>query len=72
MASRGGDRLGLAVRRVEPVERMVGGKFGFAYHRFPIKNGITPMEAQQILLGRAIRQQSTFLKNIVISGVRNG
>lgn len=31
---------------VEPVQRKVAGRFGFASHRFPIKGGITPREAQ--------------------------
>lgn len=28
-------------RMVEPVKRMVGGRYGWAVHRFPIKGGIT-------------------------------
>ena len=28
-------------RCVEPVKRMVGGRFGWAVHRFPIKGGVT-------------------------------
>lgn len=27
--------------RVEPDKRLVGGSFGWAYHRFPIKGGIS-------------------------------
>jgi len=30
---------------VEPKPRMVGGRWGYAFHRFPIKGGITPAEA---------------------------
>lgn len=32
------------VRCVEPVKRMVGGRFGWAMHRFPIKGGLTTGE----------------------------
>jgi hypothetical protein len=40
----------MAERCVEPVPRMVAGRFGYAFHRFPIKGGITPMEAMRALL----------------------
>lgn len=36
------------VPRVEPVKRWVGGRFGWAYHRFPIKGGISPAEVIKI------------------------
>lgn len=36
------------LRCVEPVQRMVGGRFGWAYHRFQIKGGITRMQASRI------------------------
>lgn len=29
------------VKCVEPKKRMVGGRFGWAVHRFPIKGGVT-------------------------------
>lgn len=28
---------------VEPEPRLVGGRMGYAFHRFPIKGGIAPM-----------------------------
>jgi hypothetical protein len=28
-------------KRVEPEKRMVGGRYGYAIHRFPIKGGIS-------------------------------
>lgn len=31
---------------VEPARRLVGGRFGWAVHRFPIKGGITMHEAR--------------------------
>lgn len=39
---------------VEPVQRMVGGRYGFAYHRFPIKGGITPLQALQAFASQHI------------------
>jgi hypothetical protein len=30
-----------SIKRVEPEKRLVGGKYGWAVHRFPIKNGKT-------------------------------
>lgn len=34
-------------KRVEPEQRLVGGRFGWAYHRFPIKGGISPREVME-------------------------
>lgn len=31
-------------KRVEPVKRLVGGRYGWAIHRFPIKGGISLQE----------------------------
>lgn len=31
---------------VEPARRLCGGYFGWVYHRFPIKGGITPREVR--------------------------
>lgn len=28
---------------VEPEPRLVGGRMGYAFHRFPIKGGVAPM-----------------------------
>lgn len=32
-------------KSIEPQKRMVGGQYGWARHRFPIKDGISPREA---------------------------
>lgn len=32
------------IKCVEPVKRMVGGRYGWAVHRFPIKGGKTFMD----------------------------
>lgn len=47
-------------KRVEPVRRMVGGRFGWAFHRFPIKGGITPMHAHSISIMETLARQSYF------------
>ena len=44
---------------VEPVRRMVGGRFGWAYHRFPIKGGITPRRAAQISWGEVLQEAAS-------------
>jgi hypothetical protein len=31
-------------KRVEPQQRLVGGRFGYAIHRFPIKGGISMLD----------------------------
>ena len=31
----------LQSKRIEPEPRMVGGKMGYAFHRFPIKGGVS-------------------------------
>ena len=41
-------------KTVEPIQRLVGGRFGFAFHRFPIKGGISPIRAHQIYMSQAI------------------
>lgn len=40
----------LTAKRVEPKPRMCGGKFGYVYHKYPIKNGISVSDilAEQI------------------------
>lgn len=52
------------IKSVEPVRRMVGGRYGFAHHRFPIKGGITPSKALSIMMGeelsRAVNRKSYF------------
>lgn len=35
-------------RRIEPKKRMIAGRYGWAVHRFPIKDGITSNEAMRI------------------------
>lgn len=43
-------------KRVEPEPRMVGGSFGYAFHRFPIKGGISPADvmAKNVLAHNAL------------------
>lgn len=48
------------VRCVEPVRRMVGGRFGWAVHRFPIRGGITWPEAMRISISEEIARPSFF------------
>ncbi len=55
-------------KRVEPKRRMVGGKFGWAFHRFPIKGGITPAQAHQITITEAVNKivyRSSFFAKLV-------
>lgn len=47
-------------KRVEPEQRLVGGRFGWAIHRFPIKNGISLQE----LWMRNIRDNNVLLKQL--------
>lgn len=57
---------------VEPVRRMVGGRYGWAFHRFPIKGGITPLKAMQILVAEdlqaAINRPSLFARLLAVEG----
>lgn len=53
-------------KRTEPVKRMVGGRFGYATHRFPIKGGISlwtalaqDMSQTNILLKRLVERRGT-------------
>ena len=43
-------------KRVEPEQRMVGGSFGYAFHRFQIKGGISPADviARNVLAHNAL------------------
>lgn len=43
-------------KRVEPVQRLVGGQFGWAFHRFPIKGGISGADvlAKNIIKNNAL------------------
>lgn len=52
-------------RCVEPVQRKVGGRFGFAFHRFPIKDGITPMKAHGIVMREAVSRANPMFLNTV-------
>lgn len=36
-----------SARRIEPKKRMVAGQYGWAVHRFPVKDGITVREAMR-------------------------
>lgn len=48
------------VRCVEPVRRMVGGSYGWAVHRFPIRGGITWLEAARTSLTEEAARPSYF------------
>jgi hypothetical protein len=48
------------IKNVEPVKRMVGGKFGWAVHRFPINGGITIAEIWRESLYEAANRRSFF------------
>lgn len=39
-------------KRVEPKQRLVGGKFGYAFHRYPIKGGISMLDATLESIGK--------------------
>jgi len=47
-------------KRVEPKQRLVGGHFGWAIHRFPIKGGITLRE----VMAQSIMQNNTLLRRL--------
>jgi hypothetical protein len=57
----------LRERKVEPRKRMVGGRFGWAVHRFPIKGGITAMEAFCREAMDGMSRPSYFAKRLGIS-----
>lgn len=52
-------------RRVEPAQRLVGGRFGWAVHKYPIKDGISIQQmmladfARASVLGKALFQQKS-------------
>lgn len=48
-------------KRVEPEPRMVGGKLGYAWHRFPIKGGISGYE----VMARNISANNSLYRRIV-------
>jgi len=48
-------------KTIEPDKRKVGGRFGWASHRFPIKNGISPREA----LIRDAARRNPFLADLL-------
>jgi hypothetical protein len=45
---------------VEPQRRLVGGRFGWAVHRFPIKGGITSLEAARISFAEGLARASSW------------
>ncbi|CDN87341.1 hypothetical protein BN948_01763 [Hydrogenophaga intermedia] len=49
----------LSQRCVEPQRRMVGGRFGWAVHRFPIKGGISLQHAMNIDLMESMSRLAT-------------
>lgn len=53
---------GLHELRVEPVKRMVGGSFGWAVHRFPIKGGISVWDASHADLRESMSRMSTLYR----------
>ena len=50
--------------RVEPVRRMVAGRFGWAVHRFPIKGGISLQRATHILMREAAVKENRLLRRL--------
>lgn len=55
-------------KRVEPKKRMVGGRYGYAFHRFPIKGGISP---QDVMLEN-IKANNPLLDRLKKRQVQNG
>jgi hypothetical protein len=55
---------GFNEKRVEPTQRLVGGKFGWAVHRFPIKGGIS---LSQVFV-RNVAKENALLKCLLKRG----
>ena len=50
------------LKNIETIERLVGGKFGFAIHRFPIKGGIS---RKDLIMKNVLKH------NKIIEAIRN-
>ena len=47
-------------KRVEPKPRMVGGKFGYAFHKYPIKNGVS----WEDLIAKSVEKNNELLERL--------
>ena len=57
---------------VEPKKRWVGGKFGWAVHRFPIKEGITKREMFRQELIESIYAAEKVMMDTLYGNLMNG
>jgi hypothetical protein len=60
------------VKCVEPKKRWVGGKFGWAVHRFPIKGGITKREIFRQELIESIYAAEKVMTDTLYGNLMNG
>lgn len=55
-------------KRIEPEKRLVAGRFGYAFHTYPIKGGISWAK----MLAKNIEENNALMKKLARMGPKNG